>query len=80
MSPDEVKRILRRGAEAGCTEALFTFGEHPEEVNGFLPWLEKSGYTSILEYCYAMAEEAIKIGLLPHTNTGIMTAEEMTSF
>jgi FO synthase subunit 1 len=77
MSPDEVKRILRRGAEAGCTEALFTFGEHPEEVNGFLPWLEKSGYTSILEYCYAMAEEAIKIGLLPHTNAGIMTAKEM---
>lgn len=77
LSPDEVKRILRRGAEAGCTEALFTFGEHPEEVNGFLPWLEKFGYTSILEYCYAMAEEAIKIGLLPHTNAGIMTAKEM---
>ncbi|WP_371816493.1 7,8-didemethyl-8-hydroxy-5-deazariboflavin synthase CofG [Methanospirillum purgamenti] len=77
LSPDEVLQILRRGAEAGCTEALFTFGERPEEVDGFLPFLEQFGYSSILEYCHAMAEEALRIGLLPHTNAGVMTADEM---
>ncbi len=77
LSPDEVIRVLRRGAEAGCTEALFTFGEHPEEVAGFMPFLEQYGFGSILEYCHAMAEEALRLGLLPHTNAGIMTADEM---
>lgn len=77
LPPDEVIRILRRGAEAGCTEALFTFGERPEEVPGFLPYLEQYGYTTILEYCYAMAKEALRFGILPHTNAGIMTFDEM---
>ncbi|WP_394339578.1 7,8-didemethyl-8-hydroxy-5-deazariboflavin synthase CofG [Methanospirillum stamsii] len=77
LSPEEVMRILKRGAEAGCTEALFTFGEHPEEVAGFMPFLERYGYSSILEYCHNMAEEALRLGLLPHTNAGIMTADEM---
>ncbi|HPP77782.1 radical SAM protein, partial [Methanospirillum sp.] len=77
LSPQEVLQILRRGAEAGCTEALFTFGEHPEEVEGFMPFLEQYGYSSILQYCHAMADEALSLGLLPHTNAGIMTADEM---
>lgn len=77
LPPDEVRMILRRGADAGCTEALFTFGEHPEEVAEFMPYLMQYGYSSILEYCYAMAEEALELGLLPHTNAGIMTSKEM---
>ena len=77
LAPDEVLQILKRGSEAGCTEALFTFGERPEEVPGFLPYLEQYGYSSILEYCYAMAKEALRLGLLPHTNAGVMTADEM---
>lgn len=77
MPPDEVIRILKRGSEAGCTEALFTFGEHPEEVSGFLPYLKQYGYDSILDYCHAMAEKALEYGLLPHTNAGVMTYDEM---
>src|ERR1700681_1892863 len=30
LTPDEVMRIARAGAEAGCHEALFTLGERPE--------------------------------------------------
>ena len=31
MSPDEILDVARRGAEAGCTEALFTLGDRPEQ-------------------------------------------------
>ena len=63
MLPDEVERILVRGKDAGCTEALFTFGEHPEEEPGFSAYLEKTGYDTILDYCEAMCR-------LEHQSTG----------
>ena len=31
LSPDEILEIAREGAELGCTEALFTLGDRPED-------------------------------------------------
>ena len=31
LEPDEVLAIAKAGDEAGCTEALFTLGDRPEE-------------------------------------------------
>jgi FO synthase subunit 1 len=80
MLPDAVERILLRGKEAGCTEALFTFGEHPEEEPEFSAYLKKTGYDTILDYCEAMARMSIEYGILPHTNAGILTYDEMKRF
>jgi len=77
--PSEVEKILTQGEKVGCTEALFTFGERPEEVPGFMPYIRKWGYDSILDYCRAMSEKAIKHGMLPHTNAGVLTAEEIAT-
>ena len=77
MDPGSVDRTLRNGAALGCTEALFTFGERPEEEPGFLPFLKRIGYTTILDYCEAMCRKSISCGVLPHTNAGILTFEEM---
>jgi FO synthase subunit 1 len=77
LSPDQVRDIIDRGSALGCTEALFTFGERPEEESGFIPLLQQSGYRSILEYCAAMCEYAITRGLLPHTNAGVLAREEL---
>ncbi len=77
MQPEEVKRIIQRGAEAGCTEALFTFGEQPEKEWGFCNHLEKFGYTSLLDYAYDMSRYALSCGILPHTNAGIIDEEQM---
>ena len=30
LTPDEIMEIARQGADAGCTEALFTLGDRPE--------------------------------------------------
>ena len=77
MVPGDVDRTLRNGAALGCTEALFTFGERPEEEPGFLGYLNRIGYTTILDYCEAMCRKSIAQGILPHTNAGILTYDEM---
>ncbi len=77
LSRDEINSILREGSYSNCTEALFTFGERPEKEPSFMPYLQAVGHDSILDYCYEMSELAIAAGLLPHTNAGILTTEEM---
>jgi FO synthase subunit 1 len=77
MKPEEAVSILENGVKAGCTEALFTFGERAEEVSGYGAMLEELGYSSTLEYVLFLCETAIDIGILPHTNAGIMTRPEL---
>lgn len=77
LMPGDVENTLKLGERSGCTEALFTFGERPEEVDGFSPLLLAAGYPTILDYCREMSVRAIAHGILPHTNAGILTTEEM---
>ncbi len=77
MTPAEAESILAAGSASGCTEALFTFGERPGLEPGFPALIARYGYTDILDYCYDLCVQSIEYGLLPHTNAGILTCEEM---
>jgi 7,8-didemethyl-8-hydroxy-5-deazariboflavin synthase len=77
MAPPDVERTLKSGAALGCTEALFTFGERPEEEPGFLAIIQSAGYQTILDYCEAMCKKSVASGILPHTNAGILSFHEM---
>ncbi len=77
MGPDEVEALLRQAKDADCTEALFTFGERPYQVPGFLKKLGALGYDSFLDYLCDLCTAAIAIGLLPHSNPGIITFDEL---
>ncbi|HKM42326.1 MAG TPA: 7,8-didemethyl-8-hydroxy-5-deazariboflavin synthase subunit CofG [Methanocorpusculum sp.] len=77
MPKEEVMATLKRGAEFSCTEALFTFGERPDREAGFTRYISEAGYTDILSYCMDMSRYALSLGLLPHTNAGILTYEEL---
>lgn len=77
MPKEEVISILERGAAFSCTEALFTFGERPEREIGFTKYINRIGYPDILSYCKDMSRYAISLGILPHTNAGILTYEEL---
>jgi len=78
MEPDEVKTVLVGGKEAGCTEALFTFGERPEEkYSEVKDWLEEWGYSSMVDYLYDLCLTALETGLLPHSNPGILERDEI---
>lgn len=76
LSPSEVKDILSRGADAGCSEALFTFGERPNEVEGFEELLLGLGYGNIIDYLAELCRLSIRMGLLPHSNAGVLEIEE----
>ncbi len=79
LSPDEILAIAREGAELGCTEALFTLGDRPEDRWPHArAWLDEQGYDSTLAYLRAMAIRVLEeTGLLPHLNPGVMSWEEM---
>lgn len=77
MDKDEIKNILQKGKDAGCTEALFVLGEYAEEVPKYRQWLSKIGYSSTIDYISDLCELAIGIGLLPHTNAGILSYGEL---
>ncbi|WNY25027.1 7,8-didemethyl-8-hydroxy-5-deazariboflavin synthase subunit CofG [Methanolapillus millepedarum] len=77
MTEDDVVSILRAGVLAGCTEALFTFGEYPEEDPVFLERLEKIGFSSLSEYVARLSDLALEIGILPHTNGGVLSFDDL---
>jgi FO synthase len=79
LSPDEIVELARQGAQLGCTEALFTLGDRPEDRwPEARAWLDEQGYDSTLAYVRAMAIRVLEeTGLLPHLNPGVMSWEEM---
>ena len=80
LEPDEVVELARRGAEAGCKEALFTLGDRPEDRwPEAREWLDSRGFDSTLDYVRAMAIRVLEeTGLLPHLNPGVMSWSELS--
>lgn len=77
LTTKDVETILLKGAHSGCTEALFTFGEHPEEVEGFNSRILKLGYENIIDYLVELCKLSIDKGLLPHCNPGVLGMDEL---
>ena len=79
LSPDEVLGIARAGAAAGCSEALFTLGEGPEDrYPSARHWLAEHGYASTVEYLVAMCAMVVtETGLLPHANAGALSESDL---
>ena len=80
MSPDAVRELVAMGADAGCTEALFTFGDDPDDrYTEIHDQLAEWGHESIHEYLREACEIALEEGLLPHANPGDQTREQMAT-
>jgi FO synthase subunit 1 len=78
LTPEEIEEICERGADAGCTEALFTFGDDPDErYTEIYEQLDSLGHDSIHSYLREACEIALDCGLLPHSNPGDQTREQM---
>jgi 7,8-didemethyl-8-hydroxy-5-deazariboflavin synthase CofG subunit len=79
MMPGEISAWSRRGAQLGCKEALMCLGDKPEVAfREFRETLRGLGVRTTIEYVARACEIALGEGLLPHTNAGLMTREEMT--
>ncbi|MCU4740724.1 7,8-didemethyl-8-hydroxy-5-deazariboflavin synthase subunit CofG [Natronoglomus mannanivorans] len=80
LSLEEVREICRDGAAAGCTEALFTFGDDPDDrYTAIYDQLAEWGHDSIHTYLREACEVALEEGLLPHSNPGDQTREQMAT-
>ena len=79
LSVDEAVDVARRGAEAGCTEALFTLGDQPERrYRAAREALARMGFESTIDYLVHAARRVHEeTGLLPHVNPGVMQREEL---
>ncbi|MEM1578640.1 MAG: 7,8-didemethyl-8-hydroxy-5-deazariboflavin synthase subunit CofG [Archaeoglobaceae archaeon] len=75
MNRKEVESLLMRVKDA--KEALFTFGEKPDTIPGFRRILSQMGYENFLDFVVEMNKLAIRHGLLPHTNAGVLSKEEL---
>jgi len=78
MPPEAVREQLRIGADAGCTEALFTFGDAPDErYTAVHDQLDEWGFDDVLDYLHDACETALDEGLLPHSNPGDLRQGEL---
>jgi FO synthase len=80
MSEEEVLAVARAGAGAGCREALFTLGDKPElRYRAARDELAELGCATTVEYLARCAKLVLEeTGLLPHTNPGVLSREELT--
>ncbi len=78
MLPEEIREWSQRGRALGCKEALMCLGDKPEVAfKEHRETLAALGVRSTIEYVGRACEIALGEGLLPHTNAGLMTRDEM---
>ena len=78
MSHAEVEAALTRARAQGCVEALFCLGDKPEGAFGaYRLELAEQGHGDTVEYLEWAGRRALELGLLPHTNAGVLNARDM---
>ena len=77
-SVEEVAEVVRGGVQTGCTEALMCLGDKPEiAYRSHRAWLAARGWESTTDHLVEACRVAFDGGLLPHTNAGILSPEEL---
>jgi FO synthase len=75
---EEVAEVVRGGVLTGCIEALMCLGDKPEVAYGsHREWLAARGYRSTTDHLVEACQVAFEGGMLPHTNAGILSPEEL---
>ena len=79
LEPEEVLAVVTAGDEAGCTEALFTLGDRPEERwPQAREFLASRGFGSTIEYVAEMSSLVrAETRLFPHANPGLLDDDDM---
>lgn len=79
LTPEDVLAIAEAGDAAGCSEALLTLGDRPEDRwTQAREFLASRGHRTTIDYVKAMSELIVaRTGLFPHANPGIMSLADM---
>ena len=78
MLPEDIAAWSTRGRALGCKEALLCLGDKPEiAFREYRATLDSLGHATTAEYVERASAIALDCGLLPHTNAGLLTGDEM---
>lgn len=78
MSPEDIERTLGAASGQGCIEALLCLGDTPETAfPSYRATLSSLGHESTVAYLDWASRRALALGLLPHTNAGILSSAAM---
>src|ERR1700710_941976 len=75
--PDEVERILDGAARRNVKELLVLTGEAPDHHPGVAKKLADLGHADFTASVVGVCERALERGLLPHTNLGVLSREDL---
>ena len=75
--PDEVERILDGARRHRAKELLVLTGEAPDHHPGVKRRLAELGFEDFTGYVVWACEQALERGLLPHTNLGVLSREDL---
>src|SRR3954465_12384076 len=76
--PEEVLALLDRAKRRGVKELLVLPGEGPHEPPGVRERLRALGHDDFVAYVVWACERALERGLLPHTNLGVLGADDLS--
>src|SRR4051794_21657495 len=76
--PEEVIALLDRAKRRGVKELLVLTGEGPDEHAGVRERLRALGHDDFVAYVVWACERALERGLLPHTNLGVLGADDLS--
>ena len=75
--PEEVERLIDRAARRHVKELLVLTGEAPDHHPGVRRRLAELGFDDFTAYVVWACERALERGLLPHTNLGVLSREDL---
>ncbi len=75
--PDEVERRLEEAVRRNAKELLVLTGERPEVNPEVADRLRSWGHQDFTSYVVWACQRAIERGLLPHTNLGVLSREDL---
>ncbi|UTI66017.1 5-amino-6-(D-ribitylamino)uracil--L-tyrosine 4-hydroxyphenyl transferase CofH [Paraconexibacter antarcticus] len=76
-TPEEVLKLIDSAARRGVKELLVLTGERPEVNAGVRAKLAEYGHRDFTAYVVWACERALERGLLPHTNLGVLSKEDL---
>src|SRR3954467_13037470 len=76
-APDEVEKLLDDAARRNAKELLVLTGEKPEVNAEVARRLREHGHDDFTSYVAWACERALERGMLPHTNIGVASREEL---
>ncbi|MFX1425804.1 MAG: 7,8-didemethyl-8-hydroxy-5-deazariboflavin synthase subunit CofG [Promethearchaeota archaeon] len=77
LGEEQMDEIIKKGINYNCKEALIMSGEKVEKFDNVKNELKKRNCTDFIEFVRVISSNLLKLNLLPHTNIGILTFNEL---